>query len=113
MIANNITDEGFSLLMPLLKKDGKLSQLTEFSIGSRVTNVGMKEFAGILAMGALPSLTELNLSGNKISDEGMKAFAAAVGRGALPALKELYVDYELTEHPQLVAACQPRGIEIG
>ena len=31
----------------------------------------------------------------------------------LAALKSLYVDGKLMRHPQLVAACRPRGIAIG
>ena len=73
LLGNQITDDGFSILMPFLEKDGKLSGLTEFSIGSGVTDKGMKEFADILAIGALataigngalPKLTKLNLHGN-------------------------------------------------
>ena len=54
---NKITDEGFATLMPLLKKDGKLSGLTVFGVGSGITDKGMKEFADILSMGALDHLT--------------------------------------------------------
>ena len=53
---NQITDDGFATLMPFLKKGGKLSNLTTFSIGSGVTDKGMKEFADILSSGALDKL---------------------------------------------------------
>jgi len=53
---NKITDDGFATLFSLLKKDGKLSGLTEFSIGSGVTDKGMKEFSELLAMGAMAQL---------------------------------------------------------
>ena len=56
LMNNKITDDGFATLMPLLKKDGKLSGLTEFGIGSGITDKGMKEFADILSMGALDKL---------------------------------------------------------
>ena len=56
---NAIGDEGANALAGAL---GQLKQLTEFWIGSGVTDVGMKEFAGILAMGALPKLTKLSIS---------------------------------------------------
>lgn len=94
---NKITDKGFSFLMPLFEKDGKFSKLTHFSIGGRddsigsgVTDKGMKEFADILAMGALPNLEYLSLD-NQIGDDGMKKFAAALkkGSGALQSLEEL------------------------
>ena len=54
---NQISDDGFATLMPLLNKDGKLSNLTEFSIGSGITEKGMTEFADILSNGALDHLT--------------------------------------------------------
>ena len=85
---NEITDGGFATLMPLLRKDGKLSNLTEFSIGSAITDEGMKEFADILVMGTLLNLTELWLLHNPIGDVGMQAFASAVANGgALTQLK--------------------------
>ena len=54
---NQISDDGFATLMPLLNKDGKLSGLTGFGIGSGITDKGMKEFADILSGGALDKLT--------------------------------------------------------
>ena len=138
---NKMTDGGFATLMPLLKKDGKLSNLTVFSIGSAITDKGMKEFADILAMGSLPQLLFLELQCNQIGDAGMQAFASAVASGSLPALKELGLhsnqigDAGMTalagaiasgslpalkevivdakqRHPQLVAACKSRNIRI-
>ena len=49
---NQISDDGFATLIPLLNKDGKLSGLTGFGIGSGITDKGMKEFTDILSMGA-------------------------------------------------------------
>ena len=85
---NQITDDGFATLMPFLKKGGELSNLTKFSIGSGVTDKGMKEFADILSSGALASLEKLLLNDNGIGDEGMSALAKAItpdkdGKGAL------------------------------
>jgi len=84
LLDNQITDVGFSTLMPLLKKDGKLSNLTGFSIGSGITDKGMQEFAEILAMGALASLQTLYV------DDGPLG----------------------TEHPALKAACEAHGISL-
>ena len=39
---NKISDDGFAILFPLLKKDGKLSSITGFGIGSGITDKGMK-----------------------------------------------------------------------
>ena len=54
----------------------------------------------------------LELKGNKIGDAGLTALAKAVEGGALPSLEEIIVDVKHMRHPQLVAACQPRGITI-
>ena len=40
------------------------------------------------------------------------AFAEALSKGALASLKTIVVDAKHERHPQLLAACQPRGIEI-
>ena len=138
--SNRITDLGFSFLIPLLKS--KLSGLTDFAIGSLISDKGMKEFAGILAMGAQPNLTTrlgannigdsgmqafaspvasgslpmlevLHLEGIIIGDTGLQAFASAVTSGSLASLKKIIVDDKYVRHPQLMAACQARGIEIG
>ena len=58
---NNITDDGLATLMPLMQKDGKLSNLTAFSIGSGITDKGMKEFSDLLAMGAMAQLQASSL----------------------------------------------------
>jgi Leucine-rich repeat (LRR) protein len=66
---NQISDDGFATLMPLLNKDGKLSGLTGFGIGSGITDKGMKEFADILSSGALDHLKNLHLGNNKCSQQ--------------------------------------------
>ena len=106
---NNITDDGFATLFPLLKKDGKLSGLTQFSIGSGVTDKGMREFSDLLAMGAMPGLLTLELFNNKIGDDGMKALSSALAGGALPALQSLFID-RLSE--ELRAHCSSKSIKL-
>ena len=54
----------------------------------------------------------LALHQNQIGDAGLSALAEAVGKGALASLEKIIVDSEHERHPQLVAACQPRGIQI-
>ena len=54
----------------------------------------------------------LYLKNNKIGDVGLQAFADALGTGALASLEKIIVGSEHKRHPQLVAACQPRGIQI-
>ena len=56
LVNNNITDDGFATLFPLLENGGKLSALTTFSIGSGVTDKGMSQFADLLASGAMAQL---------------------------------------------------------
>ena len=55
---------------------------------------------------------ELSLYCNKIGDAGLTALAKAVESGALASLEKIIVGSEHKRHPQLVAACQPRGIQI-
>ena len=86
LLRNQITDDGFATLMPFLKKGGKLSNLTEFSIGSGITDKGMTEFADILSMGALPALEQLELTSNQIGDDGLSELASACASGALDHL---------------------------
>ena len=54
----------------------------------------------------------LGLAGNQIGDAGMISLADALGKGALASLKKIVVDTKHERHPQLVSACQPRGIQI-
>ena len=78
-----------------------------------LTDKQIASLADALGKGALPALVELYLQWNQIGDQGMAAFADALAKGALPSLKTVVVDNEHVRHPQLVAACEPRGIEIG
>ena len=55
----------------------------------------------------------ISLWDNKIGDEGMKAFSSALSSGSLDSLKKVVVQSGHEELPYLVAACRPRGIEIG
>ena len=79
---------------------------------NEIGDAGVMALADAAAGGALPQLTNLYLDGNKIGDTGLSALASACASGALPELKEICVDNQHMRHPQLVAACQPRGIAI-
>ena len=79
---------------------------------NKIGDPGIIALADALGKGALPALQELSLSYNQIGDTGMAAFAGAVSKGALASLKKIVVDAKHERHPQLLAACQPRGIEI-
>ena len=79
---------------------------------NQIGDAGLSAVAEAVGKGALPQLQELYLSGNSIGDVGLSALADVVSRGALASLKEIMVDNKHMRHPQLVAACQPRGIEI-
>ena len=46
------------------------------------------------------------------SYDGMQAFASAFASGSLASLTMIAVDTKHERHPQLMAACQARGIEI-
>ena len=58
------------------------------------------------------TVQELYLHENQIGDAGVIALADACASGSLLALKEILIDAKHMRHPQLVAACQPRGIAI-
>ena len=82
---------------------------------NKIGDAGMKHFAAALMSGGgvLSELTSLSIGWNRVGDVGMQALSAALGSGALPSLKEIVVDrYKTMGHPQLVAACRPRGIDV-
>ena len=54
----------------------------------------------------------LRLNSNKIGDAGVTALANACAGGAMASLTKVVVDTKHERHPQLVAACKMRGIEI-
>ena len=80
--------------------------------GKMIDGSDCKVIAHLAASGALPKLESLKLALNSIGDVGIAALATALGSGALASLKEIMVDSKHMRHPQLVAACQPRGIRI-
>ena len=55
---------------------------------------------------------DLRLSNNQIGDAGVTALANACAGGAMASLTKVVVDTKHERHPQLVAACKMRGIEI-
>ena len=50
----------------------------------------------------------LDLEGNQIGDKGLEALSASLATGALASLQ--YINLDNARHPQLMAACQARGI---
>ena len=93
---------------------GALPRLEELQLRfNKIGDEGMQAFAAALGgSGALPLLTRLDLGDNQIGNDGMSALSGALGKGALPALERIVVCDGHEEHPQLVAACQPRDIAI-
>ena len=80
--------------------------------GNQIGDAGLAAFAKAVESGALAECTYISLGNNQIGDAGLTALASACASGALASLKKIIVDSEHERHPQLVAACQPRGIEI-
>ena len=80
---------------------------------NQIGDAGLQALAGAIGNGSMVNLNELDLSINRISDEGVKVFASAIASGSLPAVQKVVVDSKHKRLPQLVAACQPRGITIG
>ena len=60
----------------------------------------------------MANLIALYLYNNLIGDTGMIEFSRAIASGSLPALQTVAVQSGHADHPQLVAACEPRRIEI-
>ena len=85
---NNIADDGLAMLFPFFKT--KLSNLAFFSIGSGITDVGMRALSDEIAIGSLRNLQDLRLNNNQISDAGMIAFANAIG--SLSKLQQLWLN---------------------
>ena len=125
----NLSHELISRLWPLL------SSVLDFCERSLILNATRLEFpkgnfrdnsgafndvCTALAKGAFAQLTVFSLSlwGNQIGDAGIIALAQVIkpvsegGSGAMASLKQIAVDTKHMRHPGLVAACQPRGIEI-
>ena len=121
---NAIGDAGLFALVDAVKPSsanprGALPRLEQLLLDSNaIGDAGLISLADAVKptpespMGALGSLVQLKLWDNHIGDKGMKAFASAIASGALPSLETLVVnDGPLgTEHPQLKAACEARGI---
>ena len=108
----NIGSGGVTLLARWARASGSLDALTLLSLSkNNIGDAGMSALAGSIASGSLGSLTHLHLSSNSIRSAGMTALASALAGGSLPALRRLDVDNK--NHPQLVAACQQRGIRMG
>ena len=60
----------------------------------------------------VPRAQALVLRENQIGDAGVTALAEACAGGAMASLTEVAVGTKHERHPQLVAACKKRGIEI-
>ena len=66
-------------------------------------------------MGALYTLTVLDLRINQIGDEGMKAFSAALSSGALASLMDLYLNNDAASDSAknaVKAVASSRGISL-
>ena len=62
-------------------------------------------------MGALATLTYLDLESNQLGDEGMKAFSTALSSGALPSLADCIVNSSASDH-ELLQVCSARDIRL-
>ena len=80
---------------------------------NQIGDTGLSALAEAVGEGALASCRHLILNNNHVGDIGLSALAEACASEALASLKEIMVDNKHMRHPQLVAACQPRGIMIG
>ena len=54
---------------------------------------------------------ELGLNRNQFGDQGLRSLADAVANGGMANLKHLFA-LDNAKHPELMAACQARGINL-
>ena len=101
--------------------NGALRSLTDLElVANTMGDAGMIALANAIKptpenpIGSLPKLEILYVHGNNIGHAGSTALANAITSEALPSLWTLYVDDGAlgTEHPQLKAACEARGIRL-
>ena len=113
---NNITDDGLAMLIPLFKT--KLSKLTSFSIGSGITDVGMRALSDEIAIGSLRSLTQLFLNSNQIGNAGIIEFSRSIASGSMGALTLLYLygnqigDAGMVDFSRAIASGSLRSLEF-
>lgn len=96
---NRLGDDGLAALMRIACERGHaLSRLTHLALeqnrlGHKPAHVdkGVATLAAALAVGHMPGLRTLRLSGNRISDRGAKALALAAKRGGGARLRELWL----------------------
>ena len=81
-------------------------------VNNQIGNAGVEALAKAAADGALASVSTLDLGRNQIGDDGMKSLSSALSMGALASLTMIMVGGRHGRHPQLMAACQQRGITI-
>ena len=109
---NKIGNDGMTAFSRAIAS-GSLGALEFLALGNNQIGVeGMKDFAA--ASRSLGRLKVLGLDRNQIGDAGLSALASTISSGSLPSLKRLWVDDGPlgTEHPQLKAACEARGIKL-
>eukprot|EP00900_Chrysochromulina_parva_P005409 jgi/Chrpa1/1486/Chrysochromulina_OHIO_Genome00001865-RA len=79
---------------------------------NNIGDAGVIALATACVSGAMAQLEDLSLFNNDVSDAGVTALARAIAIGALASLEYLFIDGEHMGHLGLLAACQPRGIQI-
>ena len=104
---NNITDDGLAMLIPLFKT--KLSKLTQFSIGSGITDKGMRVLSDEIAMGSMVNLAELNLDYNRISDAGLIALSDAISKSSMANLVDLGLSHNQISDAGVIALSDAIG----
>lgn len=114
---NRITNHGMvSFSDAISNAPGALGSLVHLVLSSNaIGDAGLISFAdAVRKNGVLANCQRLYLHGsrNRIGGDGLKALASAVATGGLPALQTVMVPTGSEEHPALVAAFEPRGVEI-
>ena len=79
---------------------------------NNIGDAGVIALATACVSGAMAQLEILLLFNTNVSDAGVTVLARAIAIGALASLERLFIDGEHIGHLGLLAACQPRGIQI-
>ena len=110
---NNISDQGIKSFASSINR-GTLANLEELWLYcNSIGDLGIVSLSdAIAAEGAMTNLKTVYLQRNPFGDVGMQAFASAIASGSLVSLESIAVGKSHEGHPQLMAACQSRGIRI-
>ena len=105
---NKIGDAGAAAIANAIAVNAVMETL--YLGSNKIGDLGATAIAGALQVNAV--MQTLALDDNKIGDQGAAAIAEALKVNADLKLKKLIAPEDLENHPQLVAACREKGVEL-